>query len=161
VTPPATTTSREWFRPNPPLPSIKWGPRNNTNIQESAALLSLSHVARNRELYLENYRIKNKRAVEEGRNGPAFGWVIPATQYRKADAAQAVNDLRAQGLEVHKVTAPFKAGNVDVAAGDHVIRGDQPYRTIADMYFSVQNYAPANRARTTTPAGRFNTCAIS
>ena len=29
-------TSREWFRPNPPLPSIKWGPRNNTNIQESA-----------------------------------------------------------------------------------------------------------------------------
>ena len=30
VTAPATTTSREWFRPNPPLPSIKWGPRNNT-----------------------------------------------------------------------------------------------------------------------------------
>lgn len=29
-------------------------------------------------------------------------------------------------------------------AGDYVIRGDQPYRTIADMYFSVQNYAPAN-----------------
>ena len=34
----ATTTSREWFRPNPPLPSIKWGPRNNTNIQQSASL---------------------------------------------------------------------------------------------------------------------------
>ena len=29
-------------------------------------------------------------------------------------------------------------------AGDYVIRGDQPYRTLADMYFSVQNYAPAN-----------------
>jgi len=24
----------EWYRPNPPLPSIKWGPRNNTNIQD-------------------------------------------------------------------------------------------------------------------------------
>ena len=33
----ATQTSREWFRPNPPLPSIKWGPRNNTNIQQSAS----------------------------------------------------------------------------------------------------------------------------
>ena len=29
-------------------------------------------------------------------------------------------------------------------AGDYVIRGDQPYRTVADMYFSVQNYAPSN-----------------
>ena len=28
--------------------------------------------------------------------------------------------------------------------GDYIIRGDQPYRTLADMYFSVQNYAPAN-----------------
>ena len=25
-----------------------------------------------------------------------------------------------------------------------MIRGDQPYRTIADMYFAVQNYAPSN-----------------
>ena len=36
VPPAPTTTSREWFRPNPPLPTIKWGPRNNTNIQQSA-----------------------------------------------------------------------------------------------------------------------------
>jgi hypothetical protein len=62
VRPGATTTSREWFRPNPPLPSINWGPRNNTNIQESAILFSLSHVGKNRELYLENYWLKNKRA---------------------------------------------------------------------------------------------------
>src|SRR5258707_1063724 len=27
VRPGATVTSKEWFRPNPPLPSIKWGPR--------------------------------------------------------------------------------------------------------------------------------------
>ncbi|HWK09604.1 MAG TPA: M14 family zinc carboxypeptidase [Vicinamibacterales bacterium] len=144
VTPGATTTSREWFRPNPPLPSIKWGPRNNTNIQESAALFALSHVAKNRELYLENYWLKNKRAVEKGKTGPIYAWVIPAAQYRRADAAQAVNDLRAQGLEVHRATAPFKAGTIDVKAGDYIVRGDQPYRTIADMYFSVQNYAPAN-----------------
>ena len=144
VTPGATTTSREWFRPNPPLQSIKWGPRNNVNIQQSAALLALSHVAKNRELYLENYWIKNKRAVDKGNTGPVYGWVIPATQYRKADAADAVNELRRQGVEVHKANAAFKSGNVDVKAGDYVIRGDQPYRTVADMYFSIQNYAPAN-----------------
>ena len=137
-------TSREWFRPNPALPTIQWGPRNNTNIQESAILIALNHVAKNREMYLENYWLKNKNAVNKGKNGPTYGWVIPATQKRKSDAAQAVNDLRVQGLEVHTATAAFKAGNVDVKPGDYVIRGDQPYRTIADMYFAVQNYAPAN-----------------
>jgi len=137
-------TSREWFRPNPPLPSIKWGPRNNTNIQQSALLIALNHVAKNKETYLENYWLKNKRAVDRGKNGPTYGWVIPASQRRKADAADAVNELRRQGLEVHRATSAFKAGNVSVEAGDYVIRGDQPYRTLADMYFSVQNYAPAN-----------------
>src|SRR3954468_21377944 len=144
VTPGATTTSKEWFRPNPPLPSIKWGPRNNTNIQQSALLFSLSHVAKNKELYLENYWLKSKRAVDKGKTGPTYAWVIPAAQRRKADAAQAVNELRTQGLEISKAAAAFKAGSVDVQAGDYIVRGDQPFRTLADMYFSVQNYAPQN-----------------
>src|SRR5687767_10051201 len=137
-------TSREWYRPNPALPTIQWGPRNNTNIQQSAILIALNHVAKNKETYLENYWIKNKNAVKKGTDGPTYGWVIPAGQKRKSDAAQAVNDLRTQGLEVHTATAAFKAGNVDVKPGDYVVRGDQPYRTVADMYFSIQNYAPSN-----------------
>ena len=144
VRPGATVTSREWFRPNPPLPMIKWGPRNNTNIQQSALLFSLSHVAKNKDLYLENYWLKSRRAVDKGRNGPTYAWVIPATQRRKADAAMAVNDLRTQGLEVSRAGSAFRAGSVDVKAGDYIVRGDQPFRTLADMYFSIQNYAPQN-----------------
>ncbi|CAN5777417.1 M14 family metallopeptidase [soil metagenome] len=146
LTLPATTTSREWFRPNPPLPSIKWGPRNNTNIQESALLISLKQMADQKEMFLENYWLKNKRSVDKGRNGPTFGWVIPANQTRKANAADAINDLRTQGLEIHTATTDFKAGNLSVKAGDYIVRGDQPYRTLADMYFSLQNYPTANPA---------------
>jgi hypothetical protein len=144
VTPGATVTSKEWFRPNPPLASIKWGPRNNTNIQESAILFALNRVATDKHLFLENYWLKNKRAVDKGKNGPTYGWVIPAAQTRKADAADAVNDLRTQGLEINRATSSFKAGNVNVQAGDYIVRGDQPFRTLADMYFSIQNYAPQN-----------------
>ena len=68
--PGATTTSREWFRPNPPLPEIKWGPRNNTNIQQSALLFALNHVgeeprAVSRELLAEEQargRARQERA---------------------------------------------------------------------------------------------------
>ena len=144
IRPGASVTSREWFRPNPPLPEINWGPRNNTNIQQSALLIALNHVAKNKETYLENYWLKNKRALDRGRNGPTYAWLIPAGQRRKSDAATAVNDLRTQGLEVHAVTAPYRAGNLEVKAGDWVVRGDQPYRTLADMYFSLQQFSPAN-----------------
>jgi Zinc carboxypeptidase len=144
VTPPATTTSREWFRPNPPLPSIQWGPRNNTNIQESAMLFALNRIAKDRETYLENYYAKNKHAIEKGTNGPNVAWLIPAAQYRKADAADMVNELRRQGVEVHTANSAFKAGNVNIAAGDYIVRGDQPYHTLAEMYFSIQNYPTAN-----------------
>ena len=140
----STSTSREWYRPNPPLPSISWGPRNNTNIQESAILFALNHVAHNREMYLENYWLKNKRQVEKGRTGTVAGWVIPALQRRKGEAADVVNALRTQGLEFHVAAAPFKLGTVDVKAGDYVIRADQPYRIIPEMYFAVQNYSPSN-----------------
>jgi hypothetical protein len=120
-----TVTSREWFRPNPPLPSIKWGPRNNTNIQQSGILFAMNQVAKSRELYLENYWLKNKRAVDAGAAGPTYGWVIPAGQRRKADAADMVNELRRQGLEVHRA-GRRSSGAAEVAAGDFVIRADQP-----------------------------------
>ncbi len=140
----ATTTSREWFRPNPPLAQINWGPRANVNIQQSGVLFSLSRMAKERRSFLENYWLKNKRAVEKGKSGAIKGWVIPAGQHARANAAEAVNDLRRQGLEFHVATAPFTAGHVAVKAGDWIVRGDQPYRTLAEMYFSLQNFPVAN-----------------
>jgi hypothetical protein len=104
----------------------------------------MNQVARSKEPYLENYYMKNKRSIEKGKNGPTYGWLIPAGQRRKADAADMVNDLRTQGVEIHRADAGFKAGGVDVAAGDFIIRGDQPYRTLAEMYLSVQNFPVGN-----------------
>jgi len=146
VTPGATTTSREWFRPNPPLETINWGPRANTNIQESAILFALHRVGQDRVTFLDNQWRKAKRAVARGKTGPVYAWVIPAGQHAKENAAEAVNELLAQGLEFHRATSSFDAGKVHVNAGDFIVRGDQPYRTIADMYFSLQNFPPQNPA---------------
>lgn len=141
---PATVTSREWYRPNPPLPEIKWGPRNNTNIQESAILFALNKVAKEHALYLENYWLKSKRTVDKGKNGPVYGWVIPAAQSRRVNAAEMVNDLRHQGVEVQTASSAGSFGKLTVAPGDYIIRADQPYRTLVDLYFSLQNYPVSN-----------------
>jgi len=136
--------SREWYRPNPPLPRIKWGPRNNVNIQQSALLLAMQFVAKNREMFLENYYLKNKRAIELGRNGPLHAWVIPAGQRRRGEAASFVNLLRLEGVEVHQAASAFKAGAVQVAAGDYLVRMDQPYSRCALQFLGTQFFAPGN-----------------
>jgi hypothetical protein len=136
--------SREWFRPNPTPNDIRWGPRANTNIQQSAVLYALWNTGKERDRFLENYWIKNKNAIKKGTLGPIKGWVIPASQHAKANAAEAVNELLDQGLEFHVANADGKFGTVDVKKGDWIVRGDQPLRTIADMYFSIQNYPTTN-----------------
>jgi hypothetical protein len=141
---PATSTSKEWYRANPPLPQIKWGPRNNVNIQQSALLLAMSFVAKNKEMFLENYYLKNKRAIEKGKNGEPYAWLIPAGQRRRGEAASLVNLLRLQGVEVHTANAAFAAGKTQVAAGDYIVRMDQPFSNLVAMFLDTQFFAPGN-----------------
>jgi hypothetical protein len=140
----ATQTSREWYRPNPPLPSIKWGPRNNVNMQQSGVLLALQYAAKNREQMLENFYLKGRRAVERGKGEAPHAFVIPAGQYRRGEAVATVNMLRMQGAEIHTANAAFKAGNVQVAAGDYVVRLDQPYSVLVKTLLGTQFFAPQN-----------------
>ena len=123
---------------------MNWGPRAHVNMSQSAVLFALSFTGKDKERWLENYWIKNRNAVDRGKNGPTFGWVIPSTQHSKANAAEAVNSLMAQGVEFHTATSAFTIGNISVKPGDWILRGDQPNRTVADMYFAVQNYSMTN-----------------
>lgn len=70
--------------------------------------------------------------------------MIPASQHSKQNAADAVNQLMDQGLEFHVADADVTMDSVQVKKGDWIIRGDQPLRTIADMYFAIQNYPTTN-----------------
>jgi Zinc carboxypeptidase len=136
--------SREWYRPNPTPNDITWGPRANVNMQQSAILISMNNVAKNRETFLENYYLKNKHSVERGQTKAPYAYVVPAAQRRKVEAAELMNLIRREGAEVHTANAAFTAGNVAVAAGDYVVRMDQPYNAIVETLLGVQFYAPEN-----------------
>jgi hypothetical protein len=82
--------------------------------------------------------------VDIGKNGPVYGWVIPAGQAHRVNAAEMVNDLRHQGVEIELAKQDAIVGTTKVAAGDYIIRADQPYRTLVDLYFSLQNYPVSN-----------------
>jgi len=137
--------SREWYRPNPTPTNVPWGPRSNVNMQQSALLFAMNHVAKNKELFLENYYVKNKRAIERGRTTAPHAYVLK-NEKPKVQAAELVNLLRLQGVEVHTASAAFTAGGVSVSAGDYVVRLDQPYEPAANTLLGTQWY-PADNPR--------------
>jgi hypothetical protein len=144
---PANSTSRTWFRPNPPLPRVNWSIRNNINLQESGVLFAINNVANNRKQFLENFYLKSKRSVDKARNEGPAAWVLPADDPRPGQAAEVVNLLRLQGVEANRLN-----GDTEVAinpegktqkfpAGSYVIRMDQPYSRMADMLLDTQFYS--------------------
>ncbi|HEU4939124.1 MAG TPA: M14 family zinc carboxypeptidase [Vicinamibacterales bacterium] len=136
--------SREWYRPNPTPPDMQWGPRNNVNMQQSALLIALNTVAKNKETFLENYYVKNKHTVERGKTQAPYAYVIPAKQRRRVEAAELMNLIRREGAEVHTANAAFTIGTTEVAPGDYIVRMDQPYNAIVETLLGVQFYAPEN-----------------
>lgn len=133
-------TSRTWFRPNPPLPRVKWSLRNNVNMAQSGILLAMNYVANNKDRFLNNFYLKSKRSVGKARaEGPA-AWVFPADEARPASQADLINLLKAQGCEVHKLSRDTEVKEGKFAAGSYVVRMDQPYSRMADMLLDTQYY---------------------
>ncbi|HVO97603.1 MAG TPA: M14 family zinc carboxypeptidase [Bryobacteraceae bacterium] len=137
---PAASTSRTWFRPNPPLPRVNWSLRNNVNLQESAILFAMDYTATNRKEFLSNFYLKSKRSAGKWANEGPAAWVVPSDDPRPVGAANLMDLLQIQGVEVHKTTADTQAGKVNVPAGSYVVRMDQPYSRMADMLLDTQYY---------------------
>ncbi|MFH1574370.1 MAG: M14 family zinc carboxypeptidase, partial [Acidobacteriota bacterium] len=143
---PAAQTSRAWYRPNPPLPRVRWSIRNNINLQQSGCLLAMEYVANNRERLLHNFYLKSRRAVAKATTEGPAAYVIPAEEERQFDAVDLVNLLRRQGCEVHVATTPIQTKDGEFAPGSYVIRMDQPYSRLADMLLDTA-YFNANEPR--------------
>ena len=142
----ARQTGIEWYRPSPPRKETLWSLRNNTNYMQSGALSVLELTSRNRARLLSQYREKALHAVERGRREQPHAYVVPVEQPRRADAAYMVDLLRRQGIEVHRAEKAGTFGKSAVAAGDYVVRMDQPYRNFVKMLMDVQRF-PENAPR--------------
>lgn len=131
---------RDWFRPNPPQPRVKWSLRNNINMQESAILLAMNFVSNNKERFLKNFYLKSKRSVAKAANEGPAAWIIPSDQSRMVEAADMVNLLRLMGVEIHTADKEITVKDQKFPAGSYVVRMDQPYSRMADMMLDTQYY---------------------
>lgn len=137
---PAGDSDRQWFRPNPPFPNVRWSARNNCNLSQSALILGMENVAKNHELYLRNYYLKSKRSVlKPWMEGPA-AYVLQAKKGRDWNLAALKALLLRQGVEVGELLSDTTSGSDRLTKGSLVVRMDQPYCRMADMLLDKQYY---------------------
>ena len=99
---PSRSTSRKWYRPNPPLEKTMWSLRNNTNYMQSGVLVALKYTADHRAELVDNFYLKTKKAVERGRSEAPYAYVIPRPQKRLDATINLIKLLQQQGIEVHE-----------------------------------------------------------
>ncbi len=160
-------SQRAWYRPNPPLPRVRWSLRNNVNYQQSGVLLALSHVAAERQRYLEQYWQLGCRAVAKARREGPAAYVLPASQKRRGQLRDLMALLVRHGVEVHRALEDFQVpvpsegaarpGSASDArgkgqpapapaapsrrgfpAGSFIVRMDQPLSRLADALLDTQ-----------------------
>ncbi len=132
---------REWYRgiPVPPGMPANFTRRNNTNYMQTGVLSALQLTAMFPNLVVENFYTKTRNSIEQGRNQPPHGYVIPV-QRDMTKAAELVRILRVQGIEVGQTTSDAKAGDTSIPAGSYVVKAGQPYWRLAKNLLEKQDY---------------------
>jgi hypothetical protein len=136
----AGQTSVRWYRPNPPRVETVWSLRNNVNYGQTGVLHSLYLYAQNRTRVLEQFWTKSNNSLERGRTTAPYAYHLPADQARRANVAHLLNNLRRQGIEVHRADGAGTFGEVAVRRGDYLVRMDQPYRDYAQTLLGIQRF---------------------
>jgi len=144
---------REWYRglPVPPNAAASFTRRDNANYSETGVLSSLQLAAMFPATIVENFYIKSRNAIEDGRTKAPYGFVIPV-QREMTKAAELVRILRVQGIEVGQAAGEIKIGDAAYPAGSYVIKRDQPYGRLAKNLLEKQQY-PDTRLTTYDDSG--------
>jgi hypothetical protein len=101
------STDRAWYRPNPPLPTVRWSLRDNVNYQESGVLTALGTMAAEREHFLEQFYRLGVRSVAKARTEGPAAYVFPGDQKRQGQLFGLMALLRRQGVEVQVAETAF------------------------------------------------------
>ncbi len=138
--------------PNP-WPGGVWSLRDIVDYDLSAAHGLIKGVARYRREIVQNFYSMGRRAVERGRAGAPFAFVIPPAQHDPHAAAKLETLLIEGAVEVHQAASAFSADGRTFPAGSAVVLMAQPFRAYAKTLLEPQRY-PVRRLTAGGPPER-------
>jgi hypothetical protein len=134
---------RSWFNPLPFTVPFTWHLMDAVNLEEDAIRNDLTYAMRNKDALLFNFYMKGKTGMEKAMSEAPYAFVIPANGGDNADVTDLVNNLVvSQHIEVDRAGEAFTVGEQQFAAGDYVVRMNQPYGLTAKELLKVQAYPP-------------------
>ncbi len=144
---------REWYRgiQYTPYDLATFTRRSNTNYMRTGVISALQLTAMFPATILENFYVKTRNSIEEGKSMAPYGYVIPV-QRDMTRAAEMINVFRVQRIEVGVANEPVKVGDKTYPAGSYVIKRDQPYGRLAKNLIEKQQY-PDSRLQTYDDSG--------
>ncbi|MFL5561968.1 MAG: M14 family zinc carboxypeptidase [Gemmatimonadaceae bacterium] len=122
----------------------RWGIGDIVRYQTAATWAMLASVASDRAGWLATFATLGDRAVAgratAGRADWPFAYVIPTAQRDTAALAVLLRVMQRGQVEIHRATAPVRAGSVTYPAGSYVIPMAQPYGSFAKALLEPQDY---------------------
>lgn len=135
---------REWYRGIPIgfNDLATFTRRSNANYMQTGVISSLQLASMFPATVLENFYIKTRNSIEDGKTKAPYGFVVPV-QRDMTKVAEFINIMRTQRIEVGQATEPIKIGTVTYPVGSYVIKRDQPYGRLAKNLIEKQQYPDA------------------
>ena len=127
-------------RMNFPRPYSKgtWTLGQIVDYGTTAALAGITHVAKYRQLWMENFYKVQRDWVNW--KGTPYAFVIPASQRDPMATRELLEILHTGEVELHRATAPFTAAGKEYAAGSVVVKIAQPFGAFAKTMLEKQVY---------------------
>jgi hypothetical protein len=132
--------TREWYRPMPASPTVRWSMRDNVNYQQTGALAILSWTARHADDVLRNYYRTGFHSWQKGVTEHPRAYVIPAEQNDRLAVAAMVGRLIDQHIEVERLTADLTTSEGRFPRGSYLVKLAQPYRNYAVDVLEPQHF---------------------
>jgi hypothetical protein len=127
-----------------PWPGGRWTLRDIVDYDLSAVNGLLRAVAAYREPIVVNFYEMGRRAIEAGRSGGPFAFIMPPEQHDAHAAARLRELLLAGHIEIQRALEPFRADGEPYPAGTDIILLAQPFRAYVKTLLERQRY-PARR----------------
>ena len=135
--------ARAWYNPAPYAVPFTWTLMNAVDLEEDALKLSLDYLLQNKDQMLYSFYLKGKYSLQKTTGESPYAFVIPADGGDNADVVDMVNNLRAHLFEIERASVPFTFGGREFAAGDYIIRTNQPYGLFVKNLLGTQTYPNA------------------
>jgi len=123
-----------------PWPGGRWTLRDIVEYEKIACYALFDLAAKYRDRWVRDQAALARDAIEAGKKGNPFAWVIPPDQRQPEGVRQLLESLLRTGVRAYRATRPFIADGTEYPTGTIVLPCAQPYRNHLKDVMEVQTY---------------------